>query len=208
MDGIGTEQRTRRIAGNILIFLLGLALTMSSIVKFASVPGVVHDMAADGFANGKLTLVATLEILSAALFLFPRTRSFGVLVLSSFLGGAICTHVQMSEYAKGIGPFILLTLAWFGVAAAPAGFVGPRSWSDGDESVSFPEQTRKLGIKKRVKSAHSAATNSTLEEKGKSDEHKHPERRNTTCSNKKALVLRYMVEPADHVAAHSGLHVD
>jgi hypothetical protein len=115
MDGIGTEQGTRRIVGNILIFVLGLALTMSSIVKFASVPGVVHNMAADGFANGKLTLVAMLEIISAALFLFPRTRSFGVLVLSSFLGGAICTHVQMSEYTKGIGPFILLTLAWVGV---------------------------------------------------------------------------------------------
>ena len=114
MDGIQTQQRTRRIAGNILIFLPGLVVTMSAIVKFAGVPGVVHAMAADGFANGKLTLVASLEILSAALFLFPRTRSFGVLLLSSFLGGAICTHVQMGEYAKAIGPSILLTLAWAG----------------------------------------------------------------------------------------------
>ena len=114
MDGIQAPQRTRRIAGNILIFLPGLVVTMSAIVKFAGVPGVVHTMAADGFANGKLTLVASLEILSAALFLFPPTRSFGVLLLSSFLGGAICTHVQMGEYAKGIGPSILLTLAWVG----------------------------------------------------------------------------------------------
>jgi len=114
MDGFGTKQRIRRIAGNILIFLPGLAVTMSSIVKFAGVPAVVHNMAADGFANGKLTLVASLEIISAGLFLFPRTRSFGVLVLSSFLGGAICTHVQMGEYAKGIGPSILLILAWVG----------------------------------------------------------------------------------------------
>jgi len=115
MDSIGTQQRTRRIAGNILIFLPGLVVTMSSIVKFAGVPGVVHNMAADGFGNGKLTLVATLELLSAVLFLFPRTRSFGVLVLSSFLGGAICTHVQMGEYAKAIGPSILLALAWVGI---------------------------------------------------------------------------------------------
>ena len=114
MDGIGTQQRTRRIAGNILIFLPGLVVTMSSIVKFAGLPGVVHNMAAGGFSGDKLTLVASLEIVSAALFLFPRTRSFGVLVLSSFLGGAICTHVQMGEYAKGIGPSILLALAWVG----------------------------------------------------------------------------------------------
>ena len=114
MDGIGTQQRTRRIAGNILIFLPGLVVTMSSIEKFAGMTAVVHNMAAEGFANGKLTLVASLEILSAALFLFPRTRSLGVLLLSSFLGGAICTHVQMGEYAKAIAPSLLLTLAWAG----------------------------------------------------------------------------------------------
>ena len=110
----GTERGIRRTAGNILIFVSGLAVMMSSIVKFAGVPGVVHTMAAEGFSGGKLTLVAVLEILSAATFLYPRMRFFGVLVLSSFLGGAICTHVQMGEDGKAIGPFVLLTLAWTG----------------------------------------------------------------------------------------------
>jgi hypothetical protein len=114
MDRNGTQTHARRITGNVLIFLLGLVVMMSSIVKFAGVPGVVHTMAAEGFSGGKLALVAALEILSAALFLFPRTRSLGVLVLSSFLGGAICTHVQMGDYAKAIGPSILLTLTWVG----------------------------------------------------------------------------------------------
>jgi len=97
-----------------LIFLPGLALALSAILKFSGIPGVVHNTAAQGFSDGKLTLVASLEILSAALFLFPRTRPFGVLRLSCFLGGAICTHVRMDEYAKAIGPLILLTLAWTG----------------------------------------------------------------------------------------------
>lgn len=109
------EPRSRHIAGTILIFLAGIALTMSAIVKFAGVPGVVHTMAAQGFSDGKLTLVATLEILSAALFLFPRTRPFGVLVLSAFLGGAISTHVRMDEYVKAVGPLVLLTFAWTGI---------------------------------------------------------------------------------------------
>jgi hypothetical protein len=87
---------------------------MSSILKFAGVPGVVHQMAAAGYSDGKLTLVAALEISSAVLFLYPRTISFGLLLLSSFLGGAICTHVQMGEYAKGLPPSILLVLAWIG----------------------------------------------------------------------------------------------
>lgn len=87
---------------------------MSSVLKFAGVPGIVHTMATEGFSGSKLTLVATLESLSAAFFLYHRTRAFGVLVLSSFLGGAICTHVQMGEYAKAIGPCTLLTLSWIG----------------------------------------------------------------------------------------------
>jgi DoxX-like family len=106
--------RSRSIAGAILIFLTGLALGMLAILKFAAVPGVVHKMALAGFADRKLILVATLELTSALLFLYGRTRSFGLLFLSAFLGGAICTHVQMRESAQGVGPGILLALAWTG----------------------------------------------------------------------------------------------
>lgn len=108
------QTQTRRRVGNVLIFVLGLAVVTSSMVKFAGVQGVVHSMAAEGFSEGKLTLVAVLEIVSAALFLYRRTRPFGVLILSSFLGGAICTHVQMGAYAEAIGPFVLLILVWIG----------------------------------------------------------------------------------------------
>jgi len=97
-----------------LILLTGLALASSGILKFAQVPAVVHQMAASGFAGGKLTLVAALEVLSAALFILPRTRSLGLLMLSAFLGGAICTHVQLGEYSKAGGPSVLLFLAWIG----------------------------------------------------------------------------------------------
>jgi len=114
MNDTGKQTRARRMGGSIAIFLPGLALLLSSVVKLAGVPGVVHTMAADGFSGGKLTLVAALEFLSAALFLFPLTRSFGLLMLSAFLGGAICTHVQMDEYTKAIGPCALLAIAWFG----------------------------------------------------------------------------------------------
>ena len=114
MDRDVIQSRTRRIAGSILIVLMGLLLASSAIVKFAHVPAVVTQMAALGFSGGKLMLVATLELFSAALFLYPRTRSVGLLVLSSFMGGVICTHVQFGEYAKALAPSFLLSLAWIG----------------------------------------------------------------------------------------------
>ena len=116
MNRDAAQTLTRRIAGNILMFVPGLALASSALFKFARVPGVVNQMAASGFADGKLMLVATLELLSAVLFVYPRTRSMGLLVLSSFLGGAISTHVQRGEYAKAGAPFILLCFAWVGTS--------------------------------------------------------------------------------------------
>jgi hypothetical protein len=105
---------SRARLGSLLMFFPGLALAMSSILKFARVAGVVHEMTIMGFTGGRYALVATLELLSAILYFYPRTRSFGLLFLSAFIGGAICTHVQMGELAKGVPPAILLTLAWIG----------------------------------------------------------------------------------------------
>jgi DoxX-like family len=106
--------RTRAIAGNVLIFLPGIAVLLSEAMKFLHVAAVVQQMASAGFGGGKLFLVATLGSTSAALFLYPRTRSIGLLLLSSFLGGAICTHVQQGKFAAGLAPSMLLALAWIG----------------------------------------------------------------------------------------------
>ena len=114
MTGNAQNNRTRSIAGTVLIFLPGLAVGLSSVLKFAAVPAVANQMAAMGFTGGRYTLVAALELVSAVLFLFSRTRSFGLLLLSAFLGGAICSHVQMNEVSKGVGPAVLLALAWSG----------------------------------------------------------------------------------------------
>lgn len=114
MNDTDGSSRIRSVAANILIFLPGLALAVSSILKFAGVPAVVRQMASAGFTDGRLMLVASLELLAAVLFLYPKTRSVGVFFLSAFLGGAICSHVQMGELPKAFGPALLLLLAWLG----------------------------------------------------------------------------------------------
>src|SRR5438046_6143547 len=54
-----------RTAGNILIFLGGLAIIGSAGAKFAQVPQVVSELNGFGF-EGKLMLIATGEAVSAA----------------------------------------------------------------------------------------------------------------------------------------------
>lgn len=114
MTNATRTNRARSIAGNILMFLPGFAVLTSEMMKFLHVPAMVQPMAAAGFSEGKLLFVATLGTLSAVLFLYRRTRSLGLLLLSSFLGGAICLHVTRDEFAKALGPGMLLAFAWVG----------------------------------------------------------------------------------------------
>jgi DoxX-like family len=114
MDREATQSRTRRLAGNILVVLPGVIAAMSELMKLARVPRLVNYMAAAGFSGNKISLVAVLGLSSVLLFWYPRTRSIGVLLLSAFLGGAICLHVQRGEYGEALGPAMLLVLAWIG----------------------------------------------------------------------------------------------
>jgi hypothetical protein len=94
-----------------LIGLAGLILTGSSVTKLVGVPGVVHQFEAYGF-GGKIVLLGILEMTTAVLFLLPRTRSLGLLLISAFLGGAIATHLQHGMLP--VPPSIVLALAWAG----------------------------------------------------------------------------------------------
>ncbi len=102
--------RRRVNAGTFLVVLNGLMLIASALAKLAHVPPVVEELGAMGFAGGRLTFIAILEMVSALLFLVPSTRSAGLLLVSSFLGGAIATHLQ---HAKPIlQPSVVLSFVW------------------------------------------------------------------------------------------------
>jgi hypothetical protein len=103
---------TRGRIGAVLIFLGAISLLGSADAKLAHVPAVINQLAANGFSPDKAMFVAFLEVSSAALFLFPATRAVGLLLVSSFLGGAIATHLQHSQSIAP--PSILLLLLWLG----------------------------------------------------------------------------------------------
>lgn len=50
------------------------------------------------------------EIISALLFLLPKTNKFGVLLLSSYLGGAIIIH--MTSATSILMPTVVLIAVW------------------------------------------------------------------------------------------------
>lgn len=52
------------------------------------------------------------EILSALLYLIPKTNRFGTLLLSSYMGGAIIIH--MTAGMSIVFPSVVLVLIWIG----------------------------------------------------------------------------------------------
>ena len=102
----------RRIFGSVLVNMGGVMLIASAATKFAHVPQVVSQLGAMGFDGSRLTFIAALEVLSAVLFLAPFTRSLGLLLVSSFLGGAIATHLQHGQPIYQ--PAFVLFLIWLG----------------------------------------------------------------------------------------------
>ncbi len=62
-----------------------------------------------GLGN-EVMLIDTGELISALLFVIPRTHSLGVLLLSGYMGGAIVTHMQHGE--AYVMQSIFLALIW------------------------------------------------------------------------------------------------
>lgn len=97
-------------AAIVMMSAVSFILAVSATVKLARVPKVVEQLNAFGFDDHKVLLIAAGELAIAILFVVPRTRSIGLLLLSAFLGGAIATHFQHAESV--IAPAALLTIAW------------------------------------------------------------------------------------------------
>ena len=96
--------------GSGLLYFTSFVLAASSAAKLARVPKVTAEMAAIGFSGGKLTRIAFLELVSAVLLAYPRSRPLGLLIASAYLGGAICAHVAHDQ--PFFQPAIVLSLIW------------------------------------------------------------------------------------------------
>ena len=128
----------RRVAGNILIFLVGLVLFGSAITKFAHVAAVVTQLTAIGFGGSRLTIIAVLEILSATLVLLPRARPVGLLLASAYMGGAVAAHLGHGEPIYQ--PASILALLWVGCYLRHADFF--RSFNFDADQRSDKAETR------------------------------------------------------------------
>ena len=99
----------RVMAGIVILFML-----MDSIFKFVTNETVVEGTTSLGFQVYHLPIMGTLGLLSIILYIIPRTKFLGAILLTGYWGGAIATHVRLDNplFSHVLFPVYLGLLAW------------------------------------------------------------------------------------------------
>jgi hypothetical protein len=106
--------KTKKITGWVLSGLVLLLLAASTIDKISGSAHALEMTRSFGITSGVYRILCIIELSSAILFMFPGTGSLALLLLSSYLGGAIATHLQHGQNV--LFPAAIEALVW--VAAA------------------------------------------------------------------------------------------
>jgi len=87
--------------GRVLSVLVSLPFVMSFVMKLRGGPEVMQGLAHLGLPETLIVPLAILEISCTVVYLIPATSILGAILLTGYIGGAICTHWRVGD------PFIL-----------------------------------------------------------------------------------------------------
>lgn len=107
--------KSQKIAGWVLVSLVSAALAFAGAGKlfgFAP-PEVVEALTKAGILD-RMPLIGVGALVTSLLLFFPRTASLGVLLASSYWGGAILFHFVAGD--SFLPPAVLLVTTWAGAA--------------------------------------------------------------------------------------------
>ena len=122
------QLRTGALGARVIV-VCALVLVASSLLKFWQPGPIVTYLGSMGYEGADVYLIAVIELATALLLLFPRTRAFGLFMASAYLGGAVAAHVAIHRYTSNdpfiafmamhthigtLEPGVLLAVLWFG----------------------------------------------------------------------------------------------
>ena len=100
-------------AGRAISVLVSLVFVASAFLKLKGGAEVVQGMAHLGLPESLIVPLAMLEISCVAIYLIPATTVLGAILLTGYLGGAICTHLRVGDpflIQIALGIFVWLAL--------------------------------------------------------------------------------------------------
>ena len=99
--------------GRVISILVSLLFAMSALMKLRGGPEVIQGMAHLGLPESLIVPLAILEISCVVIYAIPATSVLGTILLTGYIGGAICTHLRVGDpffMQIAIGIFIWLGL--------------------------------------------------------------------------------------------------
>ena len=97
-------------------------LTMSGVMKLVGGPELAEGIEHLGLPESMVVPLAILELTCVVLYLIPATSVVGAILLTGYMGGAICTHWRVGD------PFwmqaVIAVLVWLGITLRE-----PRLWA-------------------------------------------------------------------------------
>ncbi|MEM9943198.1 MAG: hypothetical protein AAF939_16665 [Planctomycetota bacterium] len=120
--------KSLRIASRVLIYLVAVVLILAGSLKLI---GVGADDMVEGLEKARLiqhlSLISIIAIVCGILLILPLTRKLGVLMASSYWGGAIVAHLTYNDSVVMPATFVIMLWSgvllgsdWFLNKAAPA----------------------------------------------------------------------------------------
>ncbi len=106
-------------AGQIMSVIVVIALVADGIVQLFA-PGQIASMLQEtGFAMDQTHTVGPVLLTCAILYAIPATSVLGAILVTGYLGGAICAHVRIGELGSPpeIISLLLGAMAWGGLYA-------------------------------------------------------------------------------------------
>lgn len=102
--------KAKKIVSWSLAGLVGFIFVGSAMSKFFGGEETIQMAKGIGLTSETFKVLGIIELMSALLFLFPRTGIIGTLLLAAYMGGAIATHLTHGQSI--LAPAIIEALTW------------------------------------------------------------------------------------------------
>lgn len=103
-----------KLSSWVLTSLLSALFSMSAITKIIKADSAVQQAQSIGIDAGTNQILGIIELAAVILFIIPRTGIVGALLLMSYMGGAIATHVQHGQPLAFV--ILIQSLIWITAA--------------------------------------------------------------------------------------------
>ena len=100
--------------GTVLTVLLTAFMIFDAVPKILQLPFVVQATEAMGFAASAVPVIGSVLLVCLALYLVPRTAILGAVLLTGYLGGAVCAQLRIDAplFSTMLFPVYFGTLVW------------------------------------------------------------------------------------------------